>query len=113
MGTNFITNVIDPVNPQDVATMNYVDTIASGTPTNLNGLTDVTLAGVVLDQVLQNNGAGQWINVTPTPALIGITTATAVELDYSAGVTSAIQTQINGKLNLTGCLLYTSPSPRD
>jgi len=38
-------------------------TSGGGGATNLNELTDVTLTSPALDQILQNDGAGQWINV--------------------------------------------------
>jgi len=38
-------------------------TSGGGGATNLNELTDVTLTSPALDQILQNDGAGQWLNV--------------------------------------------------
>lgn len=40
--TQKITNVVDPTNPQDVATKNYVDTATSGANTTLSNLTSPT-----------------------------------------------------------------------
>jgi len=47
-------------------------TSGGGGATNLNELTDVTIVSPLLDQILQNDGAGQWLNVdNPAGILTG------------------------------------------
>jgi hypothetical protein len=54
------------------------------------------------DNFIVGNGSA-WTLETPANALISLgLTATATELNYSSGVTSAIQTQLNNKPSLTG-----------
>lgn len=71
----------------------------------LTGLSDVTLTSVLTDQFLQYNGSA-WVNVTlaaddmPTgidAANISGGSVSNTEFDYLNGVTSAIQTQLDGK----------------
>lgn len=53
MGSHFITNLLDPVNPQDAATKNYVSTIAAG----LNPISGVYAASTTdLTGYTYNNG---------------------------------------------------------
>ena len=75
---------------------------------NVNGAYTLPTADGTSGQVLQTDGLGNLTFATTSVTLsdLGITTATATELDYSAGVTSSIQTQLNtltsNKLALSG-----------
>lgn len=57
-----INNMGDPTVAQDAATKNYVDIQIATLPTSLDGLSDVTLTSPVINQILVNNGSGQFIN---------------------------------------------------
>lgn len=66
MNTNFITNVIDPSNPQDAATKHYVDLVAQG----LNILPAAYAATTGnLNAIYNNNGAGVGATLTNNGAL--------------------------------------------
>lgn len=54
-----------------VAAINEIDAaidsiIASGSATNLDALTDVTLTAPAAGHIIRNNGSGQWVNVLGT-----------------------------------------------
>ena len=51
-----------PTVDSDAATKVYVDDLIALTPTDLDGLTDVTITTPLINQVLVNDGAGQWVN---------------------------------------------------
>lgn len=59
-----ITTLGEPSASTDGATKNYVDTEISNLfiPTSLDGLSDVTISSVAVNQILVNNGSGQFIN---------------------------------------------------
>jgi len=59
-----ITTLGEPSASTDGATKNYVDTEISNLiiPTSLNGLSDVTITTPGVNQILVNNGSGQFIN---------------------------------------------------
>ena len=120
MATHKITNVVDPTNDQDAATKKWVnDNYSGGSHTHaLNNITDVTIDTVADNEVLQyNSTGGKWENVTlseagiePTVNLtinravisnasggLAVSAVTSTELGYLDGVTSSIQTQLNGK----------------
>ena len=86
-----------------------VKKVGAGTPAEMIGATSSAKGkpGVVPepaagDQAKFLRGDGTWQNV-PTPSLSGLgVTATAAELNYVDGVTSNIQTQLNGKLSTSG-----------
>lgn len=86
-----------------------MDAATAGGVTTLNSLTDVTITTPSTSQYLRYNGS-IWVNTAITVAHISDLTASAAELNvldgatvsttelnYVVGVTSAIQTQLNGK----------------
>lgn len=67
-------------------------TPTSGTLTNCTGLPVSGLVALTADRALITNGTG----------VIAVATTTATEIGYVSGVTSAIQTQLNARVSLTG-----------
>lgn len=59
----------------------------------IGGASSVVTADLTASRVLVSDGSGK---------IAASASTTATEVSYLAGVTSAIQTQLNGKLNLTG-----------
>ncbi len=51
-----------PTADSDASTKLYVDQQIATLPTDLDGLTDVTITTPLINQVLVNDGAGQWVN---------------------------------------------------
>ena len=121
-----IINVNDPVNAQDAATKNYVDTtrqpvdaeltelatMSSGTASALADLTGTEvqiLDGATVSTNELNKLDGATLSTTELNKLDGVTastaeinklaglTATTTELNFVDGVTSSIQSQIDGK----------------
>lgn len=78
MGTNKITGVGDPTNPQDAATKNYIDTTVVA-PANLTG--PITSVGNVTS-IASQTGTGTKFVVDTSPTLvtpdIGVATATSI-----------------------------------
>ena len=80
---------------------------ATGTATSFNGTSNITIPVTALDPTklssavaINKGGTGA---TTAAQALINLgLTATAAELNYTDGVTSNIQTQLDGKVNLDG-----------
>lgn len=74
--------------------------ISSATQTALNGKQETITGGastiassnLTIDRALLSNGSGK----------VAVSATTAAELGYLTGATSNIQTQLNGKLNLSG-----------
>ncbi len=64
MSGQAITSLQNPSSPQDAATKDYVDTEISnaGIKTDLNSLDDVTVVTPLVNQVLVNNGSGNFVN---------------------------------------------------
>ncbi|KKK55027.1 hypothetical protein LCGC14_3078710, partial [marine sediment metagenome] len=62
MNTNKIESLAAPTLDTDASTKLYVDQQIATLPTDLDGLTDVTITTPLVNQVLVNNGAGQWVN---------------------------------------------------
>lgn len=95
MGGNKLTNLANGVNPQDAVTV-------------LQVFTDPTFTGTTADGV---KVVGTKLTVTTAtvalPADTSIGAVTAAELARLAGVTSAIQPQIDAKANLTGGNTFT------
>lgn len=103
MGNYRITNLGAPVVSSDAATKLYVDTQLTGS-IELDELVDVTLTAPTARQFIVTNGGSPvlWINDSIVLTDITDVTALAAEVNYLAGVTGPIQTQIDGKLSLTG-----------
>ncbi len=64
MASQQIQNLGEPTVSSDATTKNYVDTEISNLniPTDLDGLSDVTITTPGVNQILVNNGSGQFIN---------------------------------------------------
>jgi hypothetical protein len=103
MGYNRIVNLGAPILSTDATTKAYVDAQLSGS-IQLNQLTDVTLTAPSARQFIVTNGGSPivWINDNIQLSDIFGVTATLVEVNYLGGVAGPIQTQIDGKLSLTG-----------
>lgn len=103
MGYNRIVNLGTPILSTDATTKAYVDAALTGS-IELDELTDVTITAPSARQFITNNGGSPivWINDSIQLGDIFGVTASLVEVNYLGGVTSSIQTQIDGKLNLTG-----------
>ena len=67
----------------------------------VDGLSDVTISGVIADNevLAYDTATSQWINQTPAEAGLQaiVANVTDTEIGYLDGVTSAIQTQFSGK----------------
>lgn len=84
-----------PADAADAATKDYVDTSITNAniPSVLDDLTDVTIVTPLVNQVLVNNGSGQWVNQAMTssqlPATVAYTDVTntfSVSQQFSAGL---------------------------
>jgi hypothetical protein len=79
-GTWAIKNAADPVDPQDLTTMSWVETYVAaeiGASNELGELTDVTItAPTDGDVLLYNSGSGQWENSNGSSAFLLITGGT-------------------------------------
>lgn len=62
MSLQNIRNLATPSLDADAATKKYVDDIIPLIPTDLDDLSDVTILTPLVDQILVNNGSGQWVN---------------------------------------------------
>ena len=82
------------------AELNYVDGVTSAIQTQLNGkqasitgaATTITGSNLTASRALISNGSGK----------VAVSDVTSTELGYLDGVTSAIQTQLNGKVSKAG-----------
>ena len=84
----------DPTAALDAATKGYVDTAVSTVNTSLTTGAAST--------ILSTNLAADVVVVSDANGKIATSPVSTTELGYVQGVTSAIQTQIDGKLSLTG-----------
>ena len=120
-GTNWINNVVDPVQPQDAATKAYVDSVAEGLSVKISS--EVSQATAFIDtpgvsQVIYNqpNGVGNGVGATLTISTanflemdgINLTTLNAnarvlVNLETGAGTTTT-NAAWNGIYTLTSCI---------
>ena len=76
--------------------------VGAGGATFANGAYTFPTADGSVNQFLQTDGSGAVTFASATVSDISDLTATATELNYVDGVTSAIQTQIDGKASLSG-----------
>ena len=84
--------------------LGYLDGVTSSVQTQLNGkqatitggATSITGSNLTASRALVSDGSGK----------VAVSAVTSTEIGYLDGVTSAIQTQINGKASLTGSGSY-------
>lgn len=62
MSNQQIRDLGTPAQDTDATTKVYVDDLFAQAPTELDELTDVTITSPFINQILVNNGSGQWIN---------------------------------------------------
>lgn len=77
--------------------------ISSAASKKLTDLTDVTITTPSIGQFLQKS-AGDWVNHTLVTADVSDLTVSATELNFVYGVTSSVQTQLDGKQTLDATL---------
>jgi hypothetical protein len=80
-----IVNLGDPIDPFDSVHKQYVDNIQGGITTHISD-----------DSIHLTSDQNTWLDGLNIPTL------TATEVNYLIGVTNPIQTQLDGKVNLTG-----------
>lgn len=110
-GGNRITNAADPINPQDVATRQWVMTyVTTGSEyLSLGELSDVVLTSPSTTQYLRHDGTN-WVNANLSLTDLGISPLiTPSEIDFLNGVSSPIQTQITDKFSLSSNNTITTP----
>jgi len=85
----------------------YLDGVTSGIQTQLNDKVNTSFFNGIVTQVVKGNGVIESLSDTDLPTAInankianGLVSNT--EFQYLDGVTSGIQTQLDGKLNITG-----------
>lgn len=83
MNSQVINSLGTPSLATDAATKGYVDTEIGNLviPTDLTSLTDVTITTPAVNQVLVNNGAGQWVNQALAKAQLPSTIAYEDEIN--------------------------------
>lgn len=98
-GGNRLQNISEPASPSDAATMNYVD---NAIPTySLDDITDVVITGLADNDVLSyDTFSTKWINRSIQLSDFGVTSSPA-ELNYTTGVTSSIQNQLDDKFSIS------------
>ena len=114
--------MVEAVTVNDAADLVTVKTLASGNPTPAEGDT------VTFDITVRNDGGAQATNVSLTDSLpagitfTGNTTTAGTTYDQATGLFDIGTLNVGQTATLTltgtvdvgeGCLLYTSPSPRD
>ena len=87
-----------------ITELNYVDGVTSNIQTQLNGKASTSHTHVLASGATDVTATAAEVNV-----LDGIT-ATTAELNYTSGVTSAIQTQLNAKAPLASPALTGTPT---
>jgi hypothetical protein len=102
-----ITTLGEPSASTDGATKNYVDTEISNLiiPTSLDGLSDVTISSVAVNQILVNNGSGQFINQLLTKTQLPSEIAYEDEMNtYTMNnvFTEGLQVAPNKNLDMSG-----------
>lgn len=99
MGTNKITNVVDPTSAQEAATKNYVDTVASGLQP-IQGVTAATAGSNIPGTYVQvGGGIGDTFTITSTATFTvdGVTPSVGQRVLFK----DQISGQQNGVYNLT------------
>ena len=95
---NFTTLQADAIDFDGDLTVDTVtaNTIVASAGANLGAVGDITVTGGTTGQALITDGSGNlsFSTISSTLASLGIT-ASATELNYTTGVTSNIQTQLN------------------
>jgi hypothetical protein len=88
-----LTGTVFAADTSVLATQTYVDNgLATKEPTITGGATTITDTNLTASRALASDGSGK----------VAVSAVTATELGYVSGVTSAIQTQIDGKLASDG-----------
>lgn len=98
-------NVLDGITAT-TAELNYTDGVTSGIQGQLDGkqatitggATTITSANLTASRALASDGSGK----------VAVSSVTSTELGYVSGVTSAIQTQLNGKVSTTNGTVTTA-----
>jgi hypothetical protein len=111
MGTNKITGLGEPTNPQDAVTKNYLDTTTLA-PSNLTG--PITSSGSATS-IASQTGTGTKFVVDTSPTLItpvlGIATATSINgtvIPSSATLVTNIAPTISGTITASGDINLTA-----
>ncbi len=108
MGGFGINDLLDPVLDQDAATKIYVDTAIASGITELDNLSDVSFSGgdpvpsITRPFMRWDVGDSVFKASALLQADISDVTASAAEVSFLVGVTSLVQGQLDGKLNLDG-----------
>jgi len=111
MGTNKITGLGNPTNPQDAVTKNYLDTITLA-PSNLTG--PITSSGSATS-IASQTGTGSTFVMNTSPTLVtpvlGIATATSINgtvIPSSATLVTNIAPTISGTITASGDINLTA-----
>ncbi len=91
-----------------VAEINYIDGVTSNIQTQLNGLQTQITGGAVT--ITDTDLAANRALVSTSGGKVSVSNVTSTEIDHLDGVTSAIQTQLNSKVETLGDLSITASS---